>query len=218
MKNYNNNLLIQIDFDNTISFGHISEKLHQHFQTPQWTVILNNYKSNIISVEESNILSFKNCLVPYEQIKNYIESNIEFREGIEDFINDLKNITKLKIVSSGVDFWLSIALNKLQINLNEIEIICGKSTFTRSGINVQYFDSTGENIKKNFKFHYTKKFKEQGYKIIYIGDSETDLKSALISDYVFATDELQKILELEQISFFPFHDFKSVNNKIQELL
>ena len=218
MKNYNNNLLIQIDFDNTISFGHISEKLHQHFQTPQWTVILNNYKSNIISVEESNILSFKNCLVPYEQIKNYIESNIEFREGIEDFINDLKNITKLKIVSSGVDFWLSIALNKLQINLNKIEIICGKSTFTRSGINVQYFDSTGENIKKNFKFHYTKKFKEQGYKIIYIGDSETDLKSALISDYVFATDELQKILELEQISFFPFHDFKSVNNKIQELL
>ena len=70
MKNYNNNLLIQIDFDNTISFGHISEKLHQHFQTPQWAVILNNYKSNIISVEESNILSFKNCLVPYEQIKN----------------------------------------------------------------------------------------------------------------------------------------------------
>jgi len=207
-----------MDFDNTISLGHISEKLHQHFQTPHWTEILNNYKSNVISVEESNILSFKNCLVHYEQIKNYIESNIEFRDGIEDFINDLKNFAKLKIVSSGVDFWLSIALDKLQINLNKIEIMCGKSTFTSSGINVQYFDSIGKSIRKNFKFHYTKKFKEQGYKIIYIGDSESDLNSALISDYVFATDELQKILESEQINFLPFQDFKSINHKIKELL
>ncbi|MBR49390.1 MAG: hypothetical protein CL734_04115 [Chloroflexi bacterium] len=214
----NNNLLIQMDFDNTITRGHISEKFHQHFKTSNWNKILKKYRDNKISVEESNILSFENCLVPCKEIKFYVENNIEFREGVKNFLCDMGDFKELKIVSSGVDFWVLTGLNKLQIDLNNIDVICGKSTFTNKGINVEYFDFDDMSIRENFKFHYTKKFKEQGYKVLYIGDSITDLNSALISDYVFATDELQKILKNERIPFFCFKDFKFIKNKVREIL
>ena len=47
-------------------------------------------------------------------------------------------------------------------------------------------------------------------KIIYFGDSYTDLNSATISDVIFATDKLQSYFEKENIDHFSFKNYFEV--------
>lgn len=97
----------------------------------------------------------------------------------------------LLIVSSGVDFYICSALSSIGIDPKSIDIIAGKSTFDSKGIKVQYFDSGNHNISENFKGVRTALHKTLYSKIIYFGDSYTDLNSASISDVIFATDKLK---------------------------
>ena len=53
-------VLIQSDFDNTITIGNVSEQIHDKFGPPEWDFIYKDYKNGKISIEQSNILSFKN--------------------------------------------------------------------------------------------------------------------------------------------------------------
>ena len=52
-------LLIQSDFDNTITIGNVSEQIHDEFGPSDWDSIYKNYRLGKISVEESNIYSFR---------------------------------------------------------------------------------------------------------------------------------------------------------------
>ena len=50
-----NSILIQVDFDNTLTKGNVSELIHEQFGPFNWPAIYENYKNKLISVEESNI-------------------------------------------------------------------------------------------------------------------------------------------------------------------
>ena len=52
-------ILIQVDFDNTLTKGNVSELIHEQFGPFNWPEIYENYKNKLISVEESNIYSFE---------------------------------------------------------------------------------------------------------------------------------------------------------------
>ena len=65
-------------------------------------------------------------------------------------------------------------------------------------------------MSENFKGTYTKFHKQIYSKIIYFGDSYTDLISAKISDVIFATDKLQFFFEKENIEHFAFSNYFEV--------
>ena len=54
-----NSILIQTDFDNTITEGNVSELIHDEFGPENWPEIYEKYKKDLITVEESNIYSFR---------------------------------------------------------------------------------------------------------------------------------------------------------------
>ncbi len=206
-----NSTLVQFDFDNTMTIGNVSEKLHSQFGPSSWNDIFDDYKNKLISVEESNIYSFKNFNVPKLDIDKFISENISFRKGIVDLIKYLKiKKYEIKIVSSGVDFYIKSCLNLKSINLDSRNVICGQSIQTDVGMEVKYLDSKNNEIKNDFKFTYTEQNKKEYNKIIYFGDSFTDIESALISDVIFATDELSDYLKSKNVKHYSFNDFCEV--------
>ena len=207
------NYLLQFDFDNTMTIGNVSEKLHEKFGPDSWVSIHSEYISNQISVEESNILSFKDFNVSNDKINNYILKNVHFRDGIIDFIEYItsKNFN-YKIVSSGVDFYIFSSLKMIGNYFREDDVISGESVKTKSGFNVKYCDPDFNEINNDFKYKHTQFNKNQYEKIIYFGDSHTDIKSAEISDIIFATDELSTYLKSKNIDHYYFDNFNDVTS------
>lgn len=206
-----NKYLLQFDFDNTMTIGNVSEKLHDKFGPDSWISIYSDYLSNQISVEESNIFSFENFNVSKHKINNYILENVRFRDGITDFIEYIssKNFN-CKIVSSGVDFYILPSLEMIGDYFRQEDVISGKSIKTKSGFNVKYYDPDFNEINNDFKYKHTLFNKNQYEKIIYFGDSHTDIKSAEISDIIFATDQLSTYLKSQNIDHHYFDNFNDV--------
>ena len=119
--------LIQLDFDNTLNIGNVSELIHDQFGTENWEEVYAKYLDDLITVEESNIFSFKNLKTSKSDLDKFVRSNVKFREGVLDFFVYL-NKAKLDyvIVSSGVDFYIYSALSSIGIYPNSIVIKSGK--------------------------------------------------------------------------------------------
>jgi|TARA_Y100000590_G_scaffold396933_1_gene478091 2,3-diketo-5-methylthio-1-phosphopentane phosphatase len=205
--------LIQLDFDNTLTIGNVSELIHDQFGPENWEEVYAKYLDDLITVEESNIFSFKNLKTSKSDLDKFVRSNVKFREGVLDFFVYL-NKAKLDyvIVSSGVDFYIYSALSSIGIDPNSIVIKSGKSDFNYNGISVKYLNPKNKFIVDDFKHSYTEFYRNIYSTIIYFGDSNTDISAASISDIVFATDELDKYLNNKKIDHYYFNDFNNVLN------
>ena len=205
--------LIQLDFDNTLTIGNVSELIHDQFGPGNWEEVYAKYLDDLITVEESNIFSFKNLKTSKSDLDKFVRSNVKFREGVLDFFVYL-NKAKLDyvIVSSGVDFYIYSALSSIGIDPNSIVIKSGKSDFNYNGISVKYLNPKNKFIVDDFKHSYTEFYRNIYSTIIYFGDSNTDISAASISVIVFATDELDKYLNNKKIDLYYFNDFNNVLN------
>jgi len=203
--------LIQLDFDNTLTIGNVSELIHDQFGPQNWNDVYDDYVNDLISVEESNIFSFKNLNVSKYDLDTFVKLNVKFREGVLDFF---VHLNKLKldyvIVSSGVDFYIHSALSSIGVDPNLINIVSGKSDFNSNGISIKYLNPINRDITRNFKESYTEYYKNSYSNIIYFGDSDTDIKSALMSNIVFATFQLDRYLNNNKIEHYSFNDFYDV--------
>ena len=90
--------LIQLDFDNTLTIGNVSELIHDQFGPENWEEVYAKYLDDLITVEESNIFSFKNLKTSKSDLDKFVRSNVKFREGVLDFFGLLD--FKLKLVVS----------------------------------------------------------------------------------------------------------------------
>ena len=95
-----NSILIQTDFDNTITEGNVSELIHDEFGPDDWPGIYKKYKRDLITVEESNIYSFKHLNTKKTDLDNFVDKNVKFREGFLEFYNYVK-----KLVTGTTDQW-----------------------------------------------------------------------------------------------------------------
>ena len=133
-----NSILIQTDFDNTITEGNVSELIHDEFGPENWPEIYEKYKKDLITVEESNIYSFKYLNTKNIDLDNFVKKNVKFRDGFLEFYKYvMNNNIDFKIVSSGVDFYIYAALSVLEIDPNTVEILSGKSVFNSKGIKIK---------------------------------------------------------------------------------
>ena len=136
-----------------------------------------------------------------------------------EFYNYIKDIgIDFKIVSSGMDFYILSSLISLGINIDNIPIMSGNSTFDDQGIQIKYYDPLYNIIESDFKLTYTNTHRDQYSEIIYLGDSLTDLDSSLKADYVFATDKLNNYYAKNNLKCFEFHNFHDVLEMIKNIL
>ena len=204
-------ILIQTDFDNTITEGNVSELIHDEFGPENWPEIYEKYKKGLITVEESNIYSFRYLNTKKIDLDDFVKKNVKFRDGFLEFYKYvMNNNLDFKIVSSGVDFYIYAALSVLGIDPNTVEILSGKSVFNSKGIKIFYFDTQNNKINSKFKDTHTQYHRKIYSKIIYFGDSHTDLYSSKICDVVFATDKLQNYYKKNKLPHFSFDNYYDV--------
>ena len=117
-----------------------------------------------------------------------------------------------------MDFYIKSSLKSIGIDCNSVPIYSGISQFVNDGIEIKYIDPFGNPISSEFKNSFTEYHKDNYSKIIYLGDSLTDLNSSLKSDYVFATSKLYDYYVNNNLDCFYFDSYEDVLAKINELI
>ncbi len=209
-------MIIQCDFDGTIISNNLSVLLREKYACGDWRKIDSDYLHGNLTVEQSNKLQFTLIKEPKERLQAFVRQHIELKPGFVEFIRYCQESSiPFAIVSSGLDFYIEPVL--AEIGMPDLELHCGRTSFSRDGIGVSYYDPKGNIINHGFKKKYLTWLKKRGENTIYLGDGLSDLEAARQADYVFATGHLLDLLDTHSIEHSAFSDFYDLQRQVRLL-
>ena len=209
-------LLVQCDFDDTVTVGNLSEAIREIFAPEGWRSMEQEFLEGKFSVEESNIRQYALVKTTQKEIEDFVLGDVLIRFGFEQFVEYCRAVDiRLVVVSSGLDVYVKPAIEHL--DLGDIEVHSGEAEVGPEGISVHYRDPTGATITSGFKESYVRHFKEQGNTVIYVGDGLSDIVPATEADHVFARDTLKEHFIANGLAHHSFENFEDVGKRVDEI-
>jgi len=201
--------LVQCDFDGTVTEEDTSFFLLDAFAQGDWRRLLREYKEHKISVGEFNTEAFAMVRADEPTLIAALEGKIRVRAGFNELVNYCKRRGfRLVIVSNGLDFYIEATLKGL--GLKNIEVHAAQASFRPEGMKVQYVGPDGKRLEDGVKEAYTKSFLKLGYRVICVGNGDSDFAPAKYAHYVFATGELLAYCRENNLNYKPFENFLDV--------
>lgn len=209
-------IAILIDFDGTITTTDTNDKLvYDHRNDKIKDLLSKEADMNYIEFIDSLLEEVK---ITEENYLKFILTDIGLSNGFKEFYDNARSYNlPIAIVSGGFINGIIPFLEKFDIR--ELDVYANSLSFDGENISVTYYD--GHNMDccdmgpcGNCKIQHYKKLKEQGYKVIFIGDGITDQSVAREADVVFAKDGLEIFCKKNQIEYIPWNDFQDINKII----
>jgi len=208
--------LVQCDFDGTITEEDTSFFLLDAFAQGDWRRLLREYKEHRISVGEFNTKAFSMIRADKPTLIKALEDKIKVRAGFHELVNYCQRRDfRLVIVSNGLDFYIEATLKNL--GLNNLEVYAARASFHPEGMEVQYLGPDGKRLEDGFKEAYIQSFLKLGYRVIYVGNGDSDFAPAKYAHLVFATGELLAYCRENKLNYRPFENFTDVVRDIDLL-
>jgi len=208
--------LVQCDFDGTVTEEDTSFFLLDAFAQGDWRRLLREYKEHRISVGEFNTKAFAMVKADKPTLLGALKGKIKVRAGFHELVNYCRRRgLRLVIVSNGLDFYIEATLKDLE--LESIEVHAAQASFHPEGMKVQYLGPDGERLEDGVKEAYTKSFLKLGYRVIYVGNGDSDFAPAKYAHHVFATGELLVYCRENNLNYKPFDNFVDVVRDIDLL-
>ena len=206
------------DFDGTLTKKDFYKIVSEAYLGEEFMPKYKSWKDGEIKDIEYLSYVFNNISRTEEEIFQDIHK-IEFDHFAKNFIEKVKAAQgDFIIISAGTSYYIDIILKKY--NIEDVEVYSNKGVFKNNGI---YFD-----LDKNSEFYSERygidkllviqKLKRNYKKVFYAGDSEPDLKPALVADVVFAKGELVELLKQEKKEYIQFDNFSEVLDKMKKYL
>jgi 2-hydroxy-3-keto-5-methylthiopentenyl-1-phosphate phosphatase len=201
--------LIQCDFDDTVTCEDVSLLILEEFAGLSWHGLWQEYTEGKITVGEFNEGAFGKVKAGRRKILDFIEKKYKVRPGFSQFIRFCREKGhRVVIVSNGLDFYIDEILKCSR--LTDIEYHAAKTVFDPKGLRVRYVSHDGVVLDKDFKLSYTRLFLNQGYRIAYVGDGDSDFVPAQQCERIFATNGLLKHCRENNVTCTPFRDFHTI--------
>ncbi len=211
----NEKLALLIDFDGTITTTDTNDKLvYDHMNDRIKYLVSKEKEMNYIEYVDSLLEEVK---ITEDDYLKFILSEIGISKGFKEFYENSKSSNiPMKIVSGG--FYNGILPFLDKHGITEVEVYANRLNFNQDNITVTYHD---ENLNccdmgpcGNCKIQHYEKLKEDGYKVIFIGDGITDQAVARKADVVFAKDGLEQYCLDNNIDYIPWNNFENINKLI----
>ena len=208
--------LVQCDFDGTITEHDVSFFLLDAFAQGDWRQLLRDYKANRISVGEFNTRAFATVRADKHTLLEAMKGRVKVRAGFRELAGHCKEKgSRLVIVSNGLEFYIRAMLQDLE--LPNIEVHAARASFRPEGMKVQYVGPDGSKLEDGFKEAYVESFLKLGYRVIYIGNGDSDLAPAKYAHRVFATGDLLPYCRENNLKCEPFETFLEVIRKLNSM-
>jgi 2-hydroxy-3-keto-5-methylthiopentenyl-1-phosphate phosphatase len=208
--------LVQCDFDGTVTEEDTSFFLLDAFAQGDWRRLLREYKEHRISVGEFNTKAFAMVKADKPTLLEALKGKIKVRAGFHELVNYCRRKGfRLAIVSNGLDFYIEATLKG--IGLKNIEVHAAQASFHSGGMEVQYMGPDGKRLEDGVKEAYTSSFLKLGYRVIYVGNGDSDFAPAKYAHHVFATGELLAYCRDNNLKYKSFKNFIDIVRDIDLL-
>ena len=209
-------ILVQCDFDGTVTEEDTSFLLLDTFAQGDWRALLRDYRGHKISVGKFNTQAFAMVKTDKPTLLEELKGKVKVRDGFHELVNYCQRRGfRLVIVSNGLDFCIEATLN--DIGLQNIEVHAAQTSFHSEGMKVQYVGPDGKRLEDSVKEAYIISFLKLGYRVIYVGNGDSDFAPAKYAQYVFATGELLAYFRENKLNCKPFNNFIDVISDIELL-
>jgi len=201
--------IIQCDFDGTITEKDVSFLILDTFADGDWRQVLAQYREGKIPVGRFNTRAFAMVKADEQTLLGFIKGRARIRAGFSELLAccERKGF-QFAIVSNGLDFYIKAMLGDMGID--DIEVFAAQNRFGTNGIDVRYIGPQGDQLEDGFKDAYVRLFQERGYRVIYIGNGDSDLSPARQSHHIFATGDLLNECKKMKLGCTPFTDLNEV--------
>jgi len=207
--------LIQCDFDGTITEEDASFFLLDKFAQGDWRGLFQQYREHKISVGEFNTGAFAMVRADKHRLLGALEGNMKVRAGFHELVGYcLKEGLRFVIVSNGLDFYITAVLK--ESGLAGLEVHAAQASFHPTGMKVRYVGPDGKTVNDGFKDAYIESFLGLGFRVIYIGNGDSDIAPAKQAYRVFATGDLLSYSRENNLNCKPFTDFREVVEDLEQ--
>ena len=201
--------LIQCDFDGTITEEDMGFLLLDSFASEDWRQLLTEYQEDRISVGRFNTRAFAMVKADRQTLLKFVRSKAKVRAGFDELLAYCRRQDfRFVIVSNGLVFYIEAILR--HIGIDNIDILAAKADFTGNGIDTKYIGPEGNLLQDGFKEAYVRLFLSRGYRVIYIGNGNSDTVPARQAHHIFATGELLSYCQQTNLDCTPFTDLNDV--------
>ncbi len=209
-------ILVQSDFDGTITEEDASFFLLDAFAQGDWRRLFQQYKEHRISVGEFNTRAFAMVKADKHRLLESLQGNVKVRAGFRELVNYcLEEGLRFVIVSNGLDFYIRAVLKDL--GLGDLEVHAAEASFHPAGMKVRYVGPDGKRVNDGFKEAYMESFLRLGYRVIYIGNGDSDVAPAKHAHRAFATGDLLAYSKENNLNCRPFKDFRKVVEDLKQM-
>jgi 2-hydroxy-3-keto-5-methylthiopentenyl-1-phosphate phosphatase len=211
----NNKILVQCDFDGTVTTADVSFMLLDAFAKGDWRVLDEEYDAGKITVGQFNERAFALVRAGKQEMLDYLKGKVVIRHGFRSFVQLCqKKEFRLVIVSNGLDFYIRQILT--DIGLENLEFHASETRFQANRLKVRYVGPDGKDVDVEFKDKYVSHFTRDGYQVVYIGNGTSDLSAAKGAHHVFATESLLKHCRSTGLTCVPFTSFHEISEVIAD--
>jgi 2-hydroxy-3-keto-5-methylthiopentenyl-1-phosphate phosphatase len=206
------NTVVLCDFDGTITDIDTAEFVLDMFAHGDWRAIEALFERGEITLEECLKRQFSLVRVSKKEILKALEGAATLRPGFGEFARYCKNHgISLVIISAGLDFVIKHFL-KVKDLKNLTNVYMPKTKITASSIEFK-FPRRYYTSSVNFKQDLAKRYKSQGFRVIFVGDGSADFPAAKEANFAFAIlgSTLETLCKKEKIPH------KSVNSFLEVL-
>ncbi|MHA2407808.1 MAG: MtnX-like HAD-IB family phosphatase [Candidatus Ranarchaeia archaeon] len=221
----NTNFYVVSDFDQTITDKDAAFMILDHFGDPVWRDIEQLYLERRIGSQEALERQFETVSATKKEMLDYIDVEVKIDPTFPSFVQTLqKKKIPFVISSEGLSFYITHLLDQygvegVPVYANEVKwgkdgkLGSGKLLFPYAKPpNIHYEPCRGE--CGDCKTHLLEKIRKshQDFKIVFIGDGETDLCPMEFADIVFAKEggPMLEYCRSHNIPCLPFRSFQDI--------
>jgi len=202
-------MLIQCDFDGTITEEDVSFTLLDTFASGDWRQLLSEYKEGKISVGCFNTRAFAMVKADRQSLLEAIKGQVKVRAGFHELVVCCRRKGfRLAIVSNGLDFYITATLSDIRIE--DIPVFAAQTRFLPEGMQVKYVGPDGEHLPDGLKEAYVSLFLKSGHQVVYVGNGPSDFPAAKRCHHIFARGELLDYCKKANLEYNVFTDFNDI--------
>ena len=202
-------ILVQCDFDGTITEEDQSFLILDAFANGNWRPLLTEYRTGKIPVGEFNTRAFTMVKEDKGTLVNFVSQRAKLRDGFHELLGYCRRHGfRFIIVSNGLDFYIDTVLN--DVGVRDVEVLAAQTEFDPRGMKVAYIGPDGSHLEAGLKEAHIRLFLKEGYRVIYVGNGISDISAAEHAHHVFAREELLDHCKRANLNHTPFTDFNDV--------
>ncbi len=206
------------DFDGTICVPDSSDFLLSRFASTEWKALEDLTWAGTMTERESYQRQIALLNVPWPEARAALLEGVQIRPGFREFVTwtQARKIPFV-ILSSGLRPLIEALLQQAGIQDVRVESHDLRMTDNRWEV-ILHGGARLEEHCSHCKCAHLVDYHADGRRVIYIGDSFTDLCPSRHADVLFATDRLAESCEQSGLPFFPFTTFHDVRQRLDTLL